>query len=348
MKYKALIYNSDHDFTFEEREMPECGDNDIIVKNLVASICGSDTDTWLNGGALHLIPSGEEFGHEVVSQVVKAGKNVKDLQVGDRIAPYPVLFTPNIMKSGWLGAFSEYIYGTNAVVGQTLFKLDDSLSNEEAALIEPMSVSVNAADCADVKEDSVIIILGGGIIGFGVAARFVQKGIPKKNIIFVERAVLRIQMLREQGFPVVDTKEENWQQTLFEYTGTTYGLKGIVSNADYIYDTAGSINPNSTAPTLLEQAFAWCKYGCKIMEVGVHRRKVNVPIEDMVFCCWSLMSVGSGGLPAFANAIEMLKAKPVDFKAVVTHTFPFEQAVEAVKCSCNADECFKVEIDFTK
>ena len=53
MKYNALMYYGQKYFGFEELEMPACGENDMIVKNLTASICGSDTDTWLNGGELH-------------------------------------------------------------------------------------------------------------------------------------------------------------------------------------------------------------------------------------------------------------------------------------------------------
>lgn len=56
MKYNALMYYGQKYFGFEELEMPACGENDMIVKNLTASICGSDTDTWLNGGELHYLP----------------------------------------------------------------------------------------------------------------------------------------------------------------------------------------------------------------------------------------------------------------------------------------------------
>lgn len=57
MKYNALMYYGQKYFGFEELEMPACGENDMIVKNLTASICGSDTDTWLNGGELHYLPA---------------------------------------------------------------------------------------------------------------------------------------------------------------------------------------------------------------------------------------------------------------------------------------------------
>ena len=89
------MYYGQKYFGFEELEMPACGENDMIVKNLTASICGSDTDTWLNGGELHYLPPRVEFGHEVVCEVVETGKNVTGVKPGDRIAPYPLKATPN-------------------------------------------------------------------------------------------------------------------------------------------------------------------------------------------------------------------------------------------------------------
>lgn len=82
MKYNALMYYGQKYFGFEELEMPACGENDMIVKNLTASICGSDTDTWLNGGELPYLPPRVEFGHEVVCEVVETGKNVTGVKPG--------------------------------------------------------------------------------------------------------------------------------------------------------------------------------------------------------------------------------------------------------------------------
>ena len=168
MKYNALMYYGQKYFGFEELEMPACGENDMIVKNLTASICGSDTDTWLNGGELHYLPPRVEFGHEVVCEVVETGKNVTGVKPGDRIAPYPLKATPNPRKAGYLGGFSEYLYITNAKEDENFWILDERMSNKEAALIEPLSVSIHVADRANVTEKTIAVILGAGIIGAGV------------------------------------------------------------------------------------------------------------------------------------------------------------------------------------
>lgn len=53
-------------------ETPLVGDNDIVVKNIYSSICGTDVAAYFHGpGTGHKITVGGEFGHEMVSEIVK-------------------------------------------------------------------------------------------------------------------------------------------------------------------------------------------------------------------------------------------------------------------------------------
>lgn len=107
---RAAIYNGKKNILLDELEMPKAGDHDIVVKNLYASICGTDVAVYTHGpGTGHRITLGGEFGHEVVSEVVEVGKAVTDIQVGDRIYPYPRLAKGDTKRAGTLGGFSEYM-----------------------------------------------------------------------------------------------------------------------------------------------------------------------------------------------------------------------------------------------
>ncbi|MBS6397936.1 MAG: zinc-binding dehydrogenase [Clostridiales bacterium] len=348
MKYQGLIYNGQKYFTVEEMEMPEVGDNDIIVKNLVASICGSDTDTWLNGGEMHYLPPHTEFGHEVVCEIAYAGRNVTDLKVGDRIAPYPIKATPNPRKAGYLGGFSEYIYITNAKEDYNLWKLDDRISNKEAAIIEPLSVAAHGADTVkDVTDKTVVMILGAGVIGFGVAARLVDRGLPFGNITFVDRSEYRLELMRKQGFHAVNSSEKGWEKKACECTGSAYCVYGMGSAADYIFDCAGSMEASSIEPTLLEQAMRILKLGGTMVMLGVHRRNITVNAQKMVFGLQNMVCGSGFAEPDFRNVIRMLTEKKLDFEGVVTHVFPFEKIREAILFACDTNHCMRVEIDYT-
>nr|WP_308626298.1 alcohol dehydrogenase catalytic domain-containing protein [uncultured Eisenbergiella sp.] len=87
---RAAIYYGKEDIRMEERDKPEIGAKDILVKNLYASICGTDAAVYTHGpGTGHRVTVGGEFGHEVVSEVIEVGNEVTDTKVGDRIYPYP-------------------------------------------------------------------------------------------------------------------------------------------------------------------------------------------------------------------------------------------------------------------
>ncbi len=70
---RAAIYNGQKNILLTELETPVPGDNDIVVRNLYASICGTDVAVYLHGpNTGHRVTVGGEFGHEMASQVDKA------------------------------------------------------------------------------------------------------------------------------------------------------------------------------------------------------------------------------------------------------------------------------------
>lgn len=82
---KAAIYMGKEKIEIKELPMPECGDNDVLIRNIYSSVCGTDVAVYTHGpGTGHRITVGEEFGHETVSRIVEVGKNVKDFKVGER------------------------------------------------------------------------------------------------------------------------------------------------------------------------------------------------------------------------------------------------------------------------
>ena len=77
--YKAAIYRDIGKIDIVDLPYPECGDEDVIVKNLLGGICGADVNAFFKGGDPHMIWKDYEFGHEMISEVVEVGKDVKDI-----------------------------------------------------------------------------------------------------------------------------------------------------------------------------------------------------------------------------------------------------------------------------
>ena len=167
---KAAIYNGQKDVQIISMEMPVAGDNDIVVRNLYASICGTDVAVYMHGpGTGHRVDVGGEFGHEMVSEVVEVGKNVKDIQIGDRVYPYPRLAKGDPRRAGTVGGFSEYVWIPNAELNQQVYHIPDQVSSRTACLIEPFTVGFRAARRSFPQKGENAIVFGAVTIGIAAA-----------------------------------------------------------------------------------------------------------------------------------------------------------------------------------
>lgn len=135
---KAALYMGQKDIKMTNIPTPECGENDVLLKNVYASICGTDVAVYQHGSETgHRIAVGGEFGHEMSSFVVKVGKNVKNIHVGDRVYPYPRTVKGDSKRAGTVGEFSEYVLAPNAKLNDGIYIIPDEISDKVAALIEP-------------------------------------------------------------------------------------------------------------------------------------------------------------------------------------------------------------------
>ena len=83
--YKAAIFRGLGSVEVVELSYPACGDDDVIVRNLLTGVCGSDVSAFQHGGDANMIWKDHEFGHEAISEVVEIGKRVSGIHLGDEI-----------------------------------------------------------------------------------------------------------------------------------------------------------------------------------------------------------------------------------------------------------------------
>ena len=164
-----------------EKEIPECGPLDAIVRPLAIAICTSDIHTVYEGaiGDLHNMI----LGHEGCAEVVKVGSLVKDFKPGDRVL-VPAI-TPDWnsleaqagysmhsggMLAGWKfsnfkdGVFSEYFHVNDA--DGNLALIPDGMSVEEACILSDMvPTGFHAVELADVQFGDTVLCIGIGAVG---------------------------------------------------------------------------------------------------------------------------------------------------------------------------------------
>ena len=165
------------DLRIEERPMPEPGPQDVVVEIRSVGVCGSDVHYYDHGRiGEHVVRAPMVLGHEASGVVVDPGRS--GLTAGQRVAVEPgvpcghceqcrrgtynlcpdVVFfaTPPVD-----GALARYV----AVHHAYAHPVPDSLSDDAAALIEPLSVGLWANRRAGTGIGSRVLVTGAGPIG---------------------------------------------------------------------------------------------------------------------------------------------------------------------------------------
>lgn len=166
-----------------ETESPKPDGENVIIKVSTCGICGSDIHYWESGVDMKGAP-GLILGHEFCGTVVEPGRR-NDLSEHDRVTVLPLdpcgtcescsHGHPNLCTKGMKrsipgnnspGAYAQFL----SVRPDMVRKLPDSISDTEAAMIEPASVALHAVHRAGIKAGDRVLITGGGTIGLLCAA----------------------------------------------------------------------------------------------------------------------------------------------------------------------------------
>lgn len=175
----AAVLHGVGDVRIEERPMPTPGRNDVVVEIRSVGICGSDVHYYEHGRiGDFVVESPMVLGHESSGVVVDRGPGVTALRVGERVAVEPGVpcghceqcrrGTYNLCPQVEFfatppvdGALARYVTVHEAFA----HPVPDSMSDDAAALIEPLSVGLWANRRAGTGIGSRVLVTGAGPIG---------------------------------------------------------------------------------------------------------------------------------------------------------------------------------------
>lgn len=172
-----------------ELPKPSAERGGLVFKVNACGICASDLHAAEVPG---LLQPGNVFGHEYSGEVVEVGPGSQGWKVGDRLVALPAKpcgtcsacqggrhsECSQIIMQGFdprmPGAYAEY---STCMAGLAM-KILDVLSNNDAAMIEPLAVGLNAWKSANAVCGASVLIVGAGIIGLAMAkwAKFFGAG----------------------------------------------------------------------------------------------------------------------------------------------------------------------------
>lgn len=338
---KAAIYYGKENVRVEERDDPVCGDNDIVIKNLYASICGTDVAVYTHGpNTGHKITVGKEFGHEVVSKVAEVGKNVKGIAVGDIVYPYPLLATGDPKRAGTIGGFSQYILIPDCEVGRQIYKVNDKIPLKTAALIEPFTVGTRAARRSNPKPGENAIVYGAGTIGIA-AAMALKQIFNCDKVMLADISDFRLEKAKRLGFTVCNPVKQDVQKEMIKVFGEAHGLGGMTSDADIFIDAAG-------AESVLDTFMKIGKIHSRFVAVAVNNALKQLDILHLTYAQKSI--IGSGGyMPEDVRDVMALMGSGVyDIESIITHEFSLDEISRAIETASDTEHALNVVIDLAK
>ena len=171
------------DISLVEMEAPVPGRGEIVVAMKAVGICGSDTTPWYVATKAPVV-----LGHEPAGVVAEIGAGVSSFAVGDRVVVHHHAACgvcprcragEDVMCAAWKktrlhpGGLAERFRVEAEAVATDTFRLPDSVSFEDGALVEPVACAVKAVRKARVAAgDSVAVIgLGANGILLGLVAK---------------------------------------------------------------------------------------------------------------------------------------------------------------------------------
>lgn len=320
---KALVYEGPHQMNFHD--YPECfpkkGEVKIRVK--YCGICGSDLHGYTGASGRKIPPM--IMGHEFSGVVTELGEGVTKFRVGDRVSVLPVRYcgecefcrrgSVNICANrenlGVLdvdGAFTEYICMDEKFV----YGLADTVSDQEGALLEPLSVACHAVSLAQPLEGRNVLIAGTGTIGLLIL--MLVKASNPKHIVVTDLSEDRLALARKFGATVTVNPAK-------QDLGEALEAAGIRRDIEVAIECVGA------TPTC-QQTVDYVKIQGRIVWVGNAAKMVNINMQNIV--TQELKVFGSYAFTDkdFAHALKMLEEKRIPAGQIITRVVPFDKTTE--------------------
>ncbi len=337
---KAAMYYSLNDIRIEDVPNPKIGVDEILVEMKACGICGSDLMDWYLRSRAPLV-----LGHEPAGVIVEAGKNVKGFEVGDRVFAHHHVadLTCYYCKIGDYtlcpqfgqthlepGGFAEYFKVPAPNLQIDTLKLPQSLSYEEATLIEPVGCCIRAQNKVGIRKGDSVAIIGAG--PSGIIHSMLARISGAAQILVSDVVNYRLKMAERLGADLtVNPKQENLVKRGKEATENR--------GADVVIVTA----PNVKA---VEDSVQIVRRGGKLLlfaptqpdqyaRLSPHRLFFS---EITVIPSYSVSHIET------RTALQLISSGKIKARELITHRFPLSRTAEAFQTAARSKECLKVVV----
>lgn len=342
---KAQVLKSIGKLELCDYPIPELNSGDVLVKVHACGICGSDIPRIFEKGTYHFptIP-----GHEFSGEVVKC-KDAKDANlIGKRVTVFPLIpcrecesclkhkyemcKNYDYIGSRSDGAFAEYV----KVPAWNCLPIPESVSYEEAALVEPSAVALHAIKKIKIKKGNTVAVFGPGPVGLLIAqfaklmkARVFIIGVDSNNYEFIDNL----------GFKeYCNSSKENVVEWIMEKTNNL--------GADFCFDVVGKQKSISNCVNTVALEGKIVLVGNPDKEFDLSKEIYSKILRKQLTMIGTWNSTYGEFEKSDWNAvIEALADKKIDVKSLITHRFTLENMHKGLEIKKNKSEfCVKIMV----
>ncbi|MDW0166245.1 MAG: alcohol dehydrogenase catalytic domain-containing protein [Nitrososphaeraceae archaeon] len=329
----------DKKVTLVESELPKVNEDEMLVRMQSCGICGSDLEKVYGNYGMRSL----RVGHEPAGVVIKVGKNLKKFQVGDRVfvhhhvscyscryclqGNYTMCNNYQTSNIEPCGLSEEFIVPKWNIQHGGVLKLPESISYDEAALIEPFACCIRGLNKISIKHGDNVAILGAGPTG--VMHTLLARLLGANNIVVSDVNEFRLKFVEKYGVTAVNLNLEKLDDVINNNT-ESFGV-------DVTILATGSMKA-------FESSLRITRRGGKILLFGVPSVGSNCDLDlNSLYSNEQIIIPSYGASEIETNqALSLMSDKSIDLLPLVTHRFQLRESDNAFKCAHEAVDAMKV------
>jgi 2-desacetyl-2-hydroxyethyl bacteriochlorophyllide A dehydrogenase len=340
---RASYYHGDRTFKTGPAPMPAPQAGEALLRVRRVGICGTDLHIY-QGHLDHRVPKGGIIGHETFAEIAEAPAG-SGFAVGDRVVVEPlrvcgecracrmgasyICYRLQVLGVDAPGGMQEYW----AVPAARLLKVPASLTDDHAALMEPLAIATHDVTRAQVKSGDAVVVLGGGPIGCLIALVARHRG---ARILVSELNPFRIDLLKGMGLEVFRPDPAASGQDLIRAVNEWTGGDG----ADVAFEVTG----NAAAVRLVTDLV---RVWGAISVVAIHAEPMLVNLYPMFARELTMHGSRLYAREDWEEAIQLASTGAVPVGPLVSRRIPLEDLQKGMEEALAGGPVMKVLVDLS-
>jgi threonine dehydrogenase-like Zn-dependent dehydrogenase len=318
---KAVFFPEPRHVQIIEVPEPALGADEVLVDVQVAGLCGTDLNVYRGNFPLVTFP--RIPGHEISGIVLDKGQRVPDrVKIGERVmlSPYSECGQCPACRAGrfnccefnqTLGVQRDGAMTPRFSIHHSKVFTSSTLTFDELALVEPMSVGYHAANRGRVSETDTVLVIGAGTIGIGAISAAVRKG---ATVIAADIDDQKLELAYRFGVQhTINAARQDVLTTVRELTnneGVSVAIEAV------------------GLPDTFRLAVEAAAFAGRVVYIGYAKKEVTYNTQD--FVRKELDILGSrNALRVFPSVIKMIEQRVLPFNDLISRRYPLAQAGQA-------------------